>query len=169
MERSIIPLGYKAVVVKKLCSYLGDNEYQALRHGSCQMQCHIRVKIIFWFWNWFALGILDMVMAPCRHLDTSTQLGSCLLSAAQLRCFHQPAKLCPCTCHVATCLVAKLSQPVPSSHGKCQCHLHMSQTSSPQAVVLLTPAWRCFVSAQAGRSGLQLNLSHLYQCLWFYH
>lgn len=60
-------------------------------------------------------------------------------------------------------------QPVPSSQGKCQCHLHMSQTSSPQAVVLLTPAWRCFVSAQAGCSGLQLNLSHSYRCLWFYH
>lgn len=65
--------------------------------------------------------------------------------------------------------MAKLSQPVPSSHGKCQCHLHMSQTSSPQAVVLLTPAWRCFVSAWAGCSGLQLNLSHSYQWLWFYH
>lgn len=32
---------------------------------------------------------------------------------------------------VANSQVAKLSQLIPSSHGKCQCHFHISETSSP--------------------------------------
>lgn len=103
-------------------------------------------------------------MTPFRHSYASTQLG-----VASLYCIAQRLSLASKTVslHVSCSQLSsgqtepaysQLSwdMPVPPAHVRNQ----------QPPVVLLAPAWRCFVSAQAGR---QLNPSHLHQCLWLYH